>query len=85
MIAKYYGKYFTAETIREKAFLSRYGTSFLGLKQAAENIGLETYALELNWEQLKEINKPCIAHWNNNHFVVVYKIKKNFFGKRSTL
>ncbi len=77
MVSKYYGKYFTAETMRKKTFVSHNGTSFLELKQAAENIGLETYALELDWEQLKQINKPCIIHWNNNHFVVVYKIKQN--------
>lgn len=86
MILKYYGKHFTSETIRAKAFTSREGTSFLGLKQAAESFGMEAYALQLDWEAFcKLIKTPCIIHWNQNHFIVVYKVKHNRFTNNTTI
>lgn len=84
MIAKYHGKHFTSETIRAKTFVSREGTSFLGLKQAAESLGMEAYALKLDREALcKLIKNPCIVHWNKNHFIVVYRIKQNCLTQRT--
>ncbi len=86
MIAKYHGKHFTSETIRAKTYVSREGTSFLGLKQAAESLGMEAYALKLDREVLcRLIKSPCIVHWNKNHFVVVYRIKRNRFTKKMTV
>lgn len=86
MIAKYHGKHFTSETIRAKTYVSREGTSFLGLKQAAECLGMEAYALKLDREALcKLIKSPCIVHWNKNHFVVVYKVRQNRFTKKTTV
>ena len=62
MIAKYHGKHFTSETIRAKTYVSREGTSFLGLKQAAECLGMEAYALKLDREpyaNLSNLRASC--------------------------
>ena len=49
----------------------------LGISDAAERIGFRTTALKISVEQLVEdVPLPCILHWNHNHFVVCYKIKK---------
>ena len=49
----------------------------LGISDAAESIGFRTRGYRLTWEQLRdEVPLPCIVHWNQRHFVVVYKIKK---------
>ncbi len=51
----------------------------LGISSAAESIGLKTIGLKLTWEQLrKETQLPCIIHWDQNHFVVVVKIRKSY-------
>ncbi|MCU0436821.1 MAG: peptidase domain-containing ABC transporter [Raineya sp.] len=77
MIASYYGKHFTLQNLREKSFLTREGASLLGLSQASESIGFRSMGVKCTFEQLiKEAPTPFIAHWNQNHFVVVYKIKK---------
>jgi ATP-binding cassette subfamily B protein len=86
MIARYYGKNYSLENLRERCFLSRAGVSLLGISDAAESIGFRTIGVTIGYEQLTdEIPLPCIVHWKQNHFVVVYKIKKNkpFFGKSS--
>ncbi|MGK9119047.1 peptidase domain-containing ABC transporter [Olivibacter jilunii] len=78
MIAKYYGQDFKLDTLRSKAQIEREGVSILGLSEAAESIGYRTIAAYVTWEQLSQkILFPCIAHWNNNHFIVVYKTKRD--------
>ena len=77
MIAAWYGKRISLETIRNKAFLTRDGVSFLGLKQAAENLKLKATGVKIPFSRLTAMNFfPCIVHWNQNHFVVIYSIKR---------
>ena len=77
MISKYYGRTFSIQTLREKAFITREGVSMLGISDAAEAIGFRTNGLKITFEQLvEEVKLPCILHWNQNHFVVCYGIKK---------
>lgn len=78
MIAKYYGKTYTIQTLRERSFITREGVSMLGTSDAAESIGMRTMGVRLSFEKLtKEAVLPCIAHWRQNHFIVVYKIKND--------
>jgi len=48
------------------------------LSDAAENLGFRSMGVQIDFNTLaEEVPFPCIAHWNKNHFVVVYKIDKN--------
>ena len=86
MIAKYYGRNYTLQTLREKSFITREGVSMLGISEAAESIGFRTTGVKITLEQLKkEVPLPCILHWNQNHFVVLYDIKKRRLRNRSTM
>jgi len=77
MIAKYYGRSYTLQTLREKCFITREGVSMLGISDGAESIGFRTLGVRISFDQLVEdIPLPTILHWNQNHFVVLYKIKK---------
>jgi len=78
MVAKHYGKNYTLQTLRDRSYITREGVSMLGISDAAESIGFRTMGVRISWEQLvSEAPLPCIAHWKQNHFVVVYKIKKD--------
>ena len=78
MVARHYGKHFTLQTLREKSHLNKEGVSMLGIARAAEEIGMQTMGVTLTWERLRsEAPLPVIVHWKQNHFVVVYKIKKD--------
>lgn len=80
MIFKHYGKSISVNLIRNKSYLSKDGVSFVGLSNAAEFFGLKTLGTKLNIETLqKKAPLPCILHFEENHFVVLYKIKKNKF------
>lgn len=77
MIAKHYGKEYSAEMLRRHCYVSREGVSMLGISDAAEYIGFRTIGFRISFEQLvEEALLPCILHWNQNHFVVCYKIEK---------
>lgn len=78
MVAKHYGKNYSLQSLREKSSISREGVSLLGISDAAESIGMRTMGVSINIEQLKkEAPLPIIAHWKQDHFVVVYKIRKD--------
>jgi len=78
MIAKHYGKSYTLQGLRENCFISREGVSLLGISDAAEKIGFRSLGVRISFEKLaEEAPLPCIVHWKQNHFVVVYKIINN--------
>ncbi len=75
MITKHYGKNFSLPYLREQCYIGKQGVSLLGIATAAEKIGLRTLAVQIDTQTIiKERPVPFIAHWNQNHFVVVYKI-----------
>ncbi|MCZ4243533.1 peptidase domain-containing ABC transporter [Pedobacter punctiformis] len=80
MVTGYYGKFYSLQFLRDKCGITREGVSFLDLSQAAEEIGLRTLSINCSvGDLLYKIPLPVIVHWDNSHFVVVYKVK----GKRS--
>jgi ATP-binding cassette, subfamily B, bacterial len=77
MIAKYHGKNFSLQTLRDRSYLTREGVSLLGISDAAESIGFRSVGARITFSQLSnEVPLPCIVHWKENHFVVVYAVKK---------
>jgi len=91
MVAKHYGQNFTAQSLREKAQIGKEGVSLLGIAEAAEAIGFRTLGVKIPFEKLAaEATLPCIVHWQQNHFVVVYGVKgkkrwmQGVFGGRKT-
>lgn len=82
MVAKYYGRIFSIQTLRERSFITREGVSMLGISDAAESIGFRTSGYKVNLGQLvNDVPLPCVLHWNQNHFVVCYKIVKKRNGQ----
>lgn len=78
IVSKYYGKSISLQQIRNLSETTREGSSLLGLSDAAENLGFRSMGVQIDFNTLtEEVPFPCVAHWNKNHFVVVYKIDKN--------
>lgn len=76
MISSYFGKEFNSLFFSEICHVTTEGVSMLGIKEAAKHIGLCTTSGYIKIEVLQNKNLPCILHWNQNHFVVLYKVKK---------
>lgn len=76
MVAGFYRKNFSLESLRKKCYITREGVSFLGLSEAADSLGFRTLGLKINFDLLHEnVPMPCIVHWRQKHFVVVYRIR----------
>ena len=81
MIAQHYGRHYTLDHLRERCSLARDGVSLLGISKAAEEIGFRTVGGRLTFDKLAEkALLPCIVHWNQEHFVVVYAVRKQRKG-----
>ena len=83
MIAKYYGKEYSAETMQELCLVTREGVSLLSMSDAAEYLGFRTVCGRITLEKVVEQRPfPCILHWNQGHFVVLYDVKTKRNGER---
>lgn len=86
MIAKYYGREYGIQYLRENSFINREGVSMLGISDAAETIGFRTTGVRVSFDRLlADMTFPCVLHWQQNHFVVCSEIKKakHYFGKKN--
>ena len=77
IIAKHYGKLINTQELRALSETTREGSSLMGLSDAVESIGFKSLGVKLSFQKLLEAPLPCIVHWNKNHYVVLYKIKKD--------
>lgn len=76
MICSHYGCRFPIERVRELCHITRTGVSLLGISEAAETLGLRTQGISCSLDSLLEVELPIILHWQQRHFVVLYKIEK---------
>ncbi|MFZ0281479.1 MAG: peptidase domain-containing ABC transporter [Bacteroidales bacterium] len=78
MVAGYYKRSYTLDYLRKRCFITREGVSFLGLSEAADSLGFRTLGVKIPFEMLAgKVTLPCIVHWGQKHFVVVYRIKND--------
>lgn len=78
IIAKYYGKTFSREFLREKASITKQGVTMAGIAEAAESIEMRTLGMRISMESLvNEAPTPFITPWRQKHFIVIYKTTPN--------
>ena len=80
MVCKHYGREYSSEYLSRLCFATTEGVSLLGISEAAERLGLHTVCGRVGLEQLAKVPLPCILHWNQNHFVVLYRVGRG--GRR---
>lgn len=87
MVSEFYGKDYSLDFLRANSYITKNGVSLLGLSEAAEKIGFKTLVAKLSYKQLTEqVPLPCVLHWNQEHFVVLYDVeKKSIFSKAEKL
>lgn len=76
MICKYFGREYSLDFLSKVCSVTTQGVSMLGLNGAAEMLGFRTNCARVTVSELKADSLPCILRWNQNHFVVLYKIKE---------
>lgn len=84
MIACFYGKTYSNETLQKLCEVGHTGVSVLSISHAAEQIGFRTVCGKITLQKLQEQQPfPCILHWKQEHFVVLYGIKSKPNGTTS--
>ena len=76
MVCKYFGREYSLDSLSKLCFATTEGVSLLGINEAANTLGLHTTSARATTTVLSDAPLPCILHWNQNHFVVLYKVKK---------
>ena len=79
IIDKYYNKVISIQQLRNLSETTRIGSSLSGLSDACENLGFRSLGVKISLKKLQQAPLPCILHWNKNHYVVLYKVKKEKF------
>ena len=74
MICKYFGRKYSLDFLSKFCSVTPQGVSMLGLNEAAKTLGLHTHCARASVFELKDNVLPCILQWNQNHFVVLYKV-----------
>ncbi|MFD2742457.1 peptidase domain-containing ABC transporter [Sphingobacterium populi] len=77
IISKYYGKLISTKKLKELCNSSKEGVSFSDLENASKILGFDSFGVALPISELKQISLPAILHWDQNHFVVLYKVVSN--------
>src|SRR5690606_40678046 len=74
MVARYYGRRYTLNYLREKCFIGKEGVSLRGIQEAAEICGFRSVPVKIPFRaknghaSLTNAPLPAILHWNDNHF-----------------
>lgn len=76
MVCQYYGRTYSMEAISNFCHATTEGVSMLGISEAFEALGIESVSAKVSIEKLTKAPMPCILHWSQNHFVVLYRVKK---------
>lgn len=79
MVARHHGRFYSLEYLREITFIGKDGVALIDISDAAEKIGMNTLAAKVGWDRLVDgLPLPFIAHWRQQHFVVVYEITPQY-------
>ncbi|NJM47896.1 MAG: peptide cleavage/export ABC transporter [Alkalinema sp. RU_4_3] len=75
MISQYWGKRYSIYVLREMAQVGRSGTTLKNLGATAEQLGFHTRPVRASLNRMAEQKSPWIAHWQGEHYIVVYQVK----------
>jgi ATP-binding cassette subfamily B protein len=73
MIVRHYGKDFTLGQIRELTNLSMPGPLVQTVCTGGESLGFRAKAYKCDFNTLRQLEMPCIALWENDHYIVIFR------------
>jgi ATP-binding cassette, subfamily B, bacterial HlyB/CyaB len=74
MIGLFWGKRLDINQLREQIGVGRSGASLRSLARAAEGIGFHSRPVRASFDRIATQPNPWVAHWQGDHYVVVYKV-----------
>ncbi len=77
MVCRHFGIEYSLRFLDSLCHATTEGVSMKGMADAAKSLGLETSTVKIGAGSLLKSPLPAILHWNQNHFVVLWKISKD--------
>lgn len=77
MICRYYGKNFSLQYLEQQCHPTKEGVSLKGIADVCDYLNIDYTAGRVSLKDIEDCPLPCILHWNQNHFVVLYKIDQH--------
>ncbi|MEM9328007.1 MAG: peptidase domain-containing ABC transporter, partial [Bacteroidota bacterium] len=77
IILKYYGFFDVRNFLSSEAQVAGDGIDLFTISELAEGFGFSTDGFQMGFEHLQDLTLPAIAHYEGNHFVVIYKASKD--------
>lgn len=75
MVAGAHGLHTDLATLRQRFSLSLKGATLADLVRMAESLQLHSRALRAEMDEIRQLQLPCVLHWDMNHFVVLVAVK----------
>ena len=79
MVCKIFDREYNTSELYKICKATKEGVSLKAITETAQTIGLESVSVRISVKELMTHKLCSILHWNQNHFVVLYKVKKNRF------
>jgi ATP-binding cassette subfamily B protein RaxB len=76
MVASHHGRRMDLRTLRRRFSISLKGATLAQLMQMAGALDFASRPLRLELEEIDQLQRPCILHWQFNHFVVLVDVTK---------
>ena len=79
MVCKIFDREYNTSELYKICKATKEGVSLKAITETAQTIGLASVSVRISVKELMTHKLCSILHWNQNHFVVLYKVKKNRF------
>jgi ATP-binding cassette, subfamily B, bacterial len=76
MVCKFFDRDYSLNYLSKLCFATAEGVSLLSINEVANTLGLHTICSRVGVKVFEKKALPCILHWDQNHFVVLYKVKR---------
>ncbi|KWB52162.1 ABC transporter [Burkholderia ubonensis] len=77
MVAGYFGHDIDMMHLRQRFNTSLKGATLGDVMRIAQRLGLASRALRLELDELGQLRRPCILHWEMSHFVVLKRVERD--------
>lgn len=77
MVCDFFGKKISYPAIDIMLDTAIDGVSMLSIEKTLNTLGIEAESLIVTVDSLPILPLPAVIHWNQNHFVILYKISKD--------
>lgn len=76
-VLRWFGLAVSMPDVERRCAATNEGASLLGISKAAESYGLDTVTARLSLTDLADSPLPALLHWNQNHFVTLFKVSRS--------